>query len=73
MTAVARPVDTMGVLDVSRPPRAVGWRRAAGYLTDVGLALLMALALPALLAVVLALVELLAQAVIPMTGGGTRP
>jgi hypothetical protein len=71
MTAVPLLVRTPGTLDVSRPPRAVGWARVAGYLSDIGLVLLMVLALPALLAVGLALVELFAQAVIAITGWRT--
>jgi len=71
MTAAPLLVKAAGILDVSRSPKAVGWARVAGYLSDIGLVLLMVLALPALLAVGLALVERLAQAVIAITGWGT--
>jgi len=65
--------ESTGILDVSRPPRAVGWARVAGHLADASLALLTALALPALLAIGLASVELFGQAIVAMTGWGARP
>jgi hypothetical protein len=70
MTGEPSPVRSHWVLDVSRPERAGGWGRTAAGVADVGLAMLMVLAVPALVGVVAASVGLLARAVIAIVGRG---